>query len=154
MKHHRLLRLLLVHITIVLLSPGIAALVVLGLTFDWRSPLHFGALLAVGFGIVFSYLFFGVQTLLFVILFSPILSGVARIKSRIVAIALAVLVGMGLGWSFNALFAPSKDRAQMVIGGVAAAITAVVSAVALQVGWRDYLSSPKGKFELPSQPRG
>ena len=91
----------LMHLAVVFVSPAIGVLVFLCLTIGVSSLGHVGGILALGFGVLFSYIFYGPIIVLLVLLSSPILWGLTRLKHCLVAFALAAAVGGGLGWLFG-----------------------------------------------------
>jgi len=132
----------LVHAVVILASPAVAALIFLCLTLDLRSSMHFGGVLAFGFGVIFSYLFYGAKTLLLVLLASPIFWGLARMKWGALAFVLAVAIGAGLGWLFGQLSMTGEDKAYATSASLAAAITGALGALALEFAWRAWPPSP------------
>lgn len=136
-RSRNLTRLVLVHVAVVVASPAIATLLFLCLTLDLGSSMHFGGVLAFGFGVMFSYLFYGAKTLLVVLLASPILCGVARVKSGAIAFFIAAVVGAGVGWMFGQILMAGEDQALATNAKLAVAITGILAAMALEFAWRD-----------------
>lgn len=130
------------HVGVVAASPAIAVLIFLYLTLDLRSSLHFGGVLAVGFGVLFSYLFFGAKTLLVVLLASPIFCGLARVKSGVAAFGLAAVAGAGLGWLFGQTVMTGEEKSFVEAARLSCAITGALAALALEYAWRAY-AAPK-----------
>jgi hypothetical protein len=126
----------LIHLAVVLASPAIGALLFLCLTLGLGSSAHFGGILAFGFGVLFSYLFYGAKTVLLVLLSSPIFWALARLKHRVPAFALAAAVGAGLGWLFGQFLMTGEDEAYVASASLASAITGAFGAPALEFAWR------------------
>lgn len=134
----------LVHALVVLAGPGVGALLFLCLTLGVRSSFHFGGALAFGFGVLFSYLFYGAKTLLLVVFTSPLFWGLSRTKSRAAAFVLAAIVGAGLGWLFGQVLMTGEEKALVTSASVAAGITGTLAALALESAWRYKPSANSG----------
>jgi len=125
----------LMHLAVVFVSPAIGVLVFLCLTIGVSSLGHVGGILALGFGVLFSYIFYGPIIVLLVLLSSPILWGLTRLKHCLVAFALAAAVGGGLGWLFGQSVMTGEDDAFVASASWASAISGALGAVGLEFAW-------------------
>ncbi|GIX50492.1 MAG: hypothetical protein KatS3mg132_686 [Limisphaera sp.] len=127
----------LIHLAVVLVSAAFGALVFLYLTLGVDSLAHFGGILALVFGVLFSYVFYGAISVLLVLISSPILWVLARLKHRLPAFALAAAVGGGLGWLFGQFVMTGEDDASIASASWASSITGALGALDLEFArWR------------------
>jgi hypothetical protein len=132
----------LVHAVVVLGSPAVAALIFLCLTLDMRSSMHIGGALAFGFGVLYSCLFYSAKTLVLVLLASPLLWGLAKIRWGLVAFGLGVVFGAALGWLFGQLLMAGEGRIHATNASLAAAIAGALGALAIEWAWRVWPPAP------------
>ena len=142
----------LIHLAVVLASPAIGALLFLCLTLGLGSSIHFGGVLAFGFGVLFSYLFYGAKIVLLVLLSSPIFWALARLKHHLPAFALAAAVGAGLGWFFGQFLMTGEDEAYVASASLACAITGALGALALEFAWRRVRPSTRSNMQSRPMP--
>ena len=130
--------LVLLHVVVVLATPAIGTFLYLCFTLELGSSMHFGGVLAFGFGILFSYLFYGAKVLLFVFFASPVLWMLAKLKSAALAFIMAGSAGSGMGWIFGQIIMRGENQAIITNASVASAITGVWAALILEFAWRGY----------------
>ncbi len=130
------LPIVIVHATVALLSPVFACALFLILSFGLKSLMHTGGLLALAFGFVFTYFFFGVAAVATVLFGAPVLWGGANMQSRLISIVAAVVTGAGLGWTFCLiLVAPGQEPELVSNAYLACTLTGALAAVILETVW-------------------
>jgi hypothetical protein len=135
--HCRWMRLVLAHAIVALGSPLLGVLLFFLLSFTPQDSFHFGGLLALSFGVFFTYLLFGVLTVLAVLVASPLLLVISRIRNAVLAFCAAGLAGGLFGWVFCTLFvAPGEGGTYGLVAKVAGALTGIAAATVLELGWR------------------
>jgi hypothetical protein len=132
----KLALLILAHLLVALLSPGIGGLVFLCLQLGADSFLHLGGPFALGFGVLFSYVFYIVPSFLFVVIASPLLWWLSRARSMALAFAAAPVMGGMLGWVLGRILTVGEERAVISNASLAAGLTGICAAVVLELTWR------------------
>lgn len=132
-------RLVVVHAGVVVAIPAIAAFLFLCFMEDPRNVMHFGGVLAFGFAILFSCIFYGAKTLVFVFLTSPVFLGLSRIKPVTAALGAGAIAGGALGWIVGITITAEEEQAFMHAARLAAAIAGTHAGLTLTFAWREYL---------------
>lgn len=135
--HRNWTRLLAVHMGVAGGSPLLGALFLFVLSFNLSDAFHFGGFLALGFTVFFAYLFFGALTFLAVLLGSPLLLVISRMRNKALAFCAAAFTGGLVGWVFCAIVvAPGEGDGYALAAKLAGALTGIVGGAVLQLGWR------------------
>lgn len=130
------MRLALTHGIVALVSPLLGVLLFLLFSFNFRDSLHFGGLLALGFGVFFAYLLFGLLTVLAVLAASPVLLAISKVRSVFLALLIAALTGGLAGWLFSTLFvAPGETDPYGLAAKLAGCLTGIAGAIVLELSW-------------------
>lgn len=141
------MRLVLTHGIVALLSPLLGVLLFLLFSFSLRESLHFGGVLALGFGVFFAYLLFGLLTVLAVLAASPLLLAISKVRSVFLALFIAALAGGLAGWLFCTLFvAPGETDTYGVAAKLAGCLTGIAGAIVLELSW---LAKPEADSHKP-----
>lgn len=135
--HRNWVRLFLAHAIVAAGSPLLGALLFLLLSFNFRDSFHLGGLLALSFGLLFTYLLFGVFAVSAVLVASPFLLAISKIRNAGVAFCAAGLAGAGFGWLFCTLFvAPGEGDIYGLAAKLAGSLTGIAGGIVVEVGWR------------------
>lgn len=129
-------RVLLGHVLAALTAPGLGLILFMMFSYGASGLAHFGGVVAIGFGLLFSYLLYGAKSLIVVCLASPVFWLLSKPRSPLAAYGGSAAVAAFLGWFVGVWWFAGEEPGFIRRVGTATAITAVAAGVVIVFSWR------------------